>query len=418
MPEIHNNALPNDISWEKITKTNSSLSDLAIRTTADLTDFPNPAGNAEKILTTDGIGLSWASVSGAFGLFYKADPTTVVFNRTGNDTAEIKAGTVIDVEGTAVKFTSATTITMPTLTAGTDYAIWVKTDGTIQASTNFTAPPSAGTWRKIGGFHYAPGGNAVPGQQAGGDTTPQINRYSFWDLKFRPACPDPRGMTLVAERLWFDIYLSNQYFSYADYNLSTQTNTLTLAYPSSQYGLYIASGNALPYDPYAVPRMYMSFQLGAYTWFDAQEVSALIGKRCPTQAEFMLAAFGTSETISSGGGVDADVAGQTLSGATNAWNKFTSLWGVIQATGTRWIWSRDRGGPYAGASWAGVTDNVINPKTTTRGSEYQAPYACVLGGSRNSGSYSGSRASYWGWSALTSNVEIGSRFCCDHLIVD
>ena len=36
-----------------------------------------------------------------------------------------------------------------------------------------------------------------------------INQYSIWDLKFRPAAFDPRGMVLVNNHFWVDIWLTN-----------------------------------------------------------------------------------------------------------------------------------------------------------------------------------------------------------------
>ena len=87
------------------------------------------------------------------GCFYKADPAAVAFTKTGAGTASIKAGTLIDVAGRIVNFSALTAITMPALAAGTDYAIWVKDDGTIQASSSHTSAPGAGHWRKVGGFH-------------------------------------------------------------------------------------------------------------------------------------------------------------------------------------------------------------------------------------------------------------------------
>ena len=125
--------------------------------------LPNADGTNGQALVTNGSGvLSFATVaSPIYGLFYKADPSTVAFTKTGAGTAQIKAGTRIEVGGTTVTFSSATTITMPSLTAGTNYAIWVKDDGTIQATSNYSTAPGAGNWRRIGGFHYAPGGNAT-----------------------------------------------------------------------------------------------------------------------------------------------------------------------------------------------------------------------------------------------------------------
>lgn len=82
-------------------------------------------------------GAAWqaayAPSAVVYGLFYKADPTTVAFTKTGAGTASIKAGTKVDVAGTVVTFVAATAIAMPALAAGTDYAIWVKDDATIQA---------------------------------------------------------------------------------------------------------------------------------------------------------------------------------------------------------------------------------------------------------------------------------------------
>ena len=264
------------------------------------------------------------------GLFFKTDISSVAFKTTGLGTAQIKAGSYVDVNGTLITFAVDTTITMPALNAGVDYFIYVSTTGVIQAvaasgtwPTPVAVPPANS--RLIGGFHYAPGSNAIsiskvavaagtaigaqtvtlnqwalyllsivangtitvtpaagnvagyasealaiaamPGIPAssalmgyftiqtkvgttwvagtdalaggvsgnvasitnyypnrgsafgvtlsrgstdtniassaftfylGGDTNAQINNYSFWDLKWKPGCLDPRGMTLVS----------------------------------------------------------------------------------------------------------------------------------------------------------------------------------------------------------------------------
>lgn len=323
--------------------------------------------------------------------FYKADQTTVVFTKTGNGTASIKAGTIIDVNGTVVTFSEATAITMPTLAAGTDYAVWVKADGTIQATTNFTAPPTGGSWRRIGGFHYAPGGNATA--QAGGNTTAQINEYSFWDVKFRPACTDPRGMTLVADEVWFDIYL---------------TGVDAITNGSSRYNVAIADGSNSP----KIPSMFGgngTTTYGGYTWFEAMEMAFAFGKKCPTQQEFMSAAYGTTEATASGG-TDVPTTGVSGTGATNTWEKFTSKWGLIQATGCMGVWARDRGGPAAAASW--------NANTESRGSEYNAPNVCKLGGDYGNAANAGSRSGNWIFVANNTDAFITSRFCADHVVIE
>lgn len=340
-------------------------------------------------------GAAWqaayAPSAVVYGLFYKADPTTVAFTKTGAGTASIKAGTKVDVAGTVVTFVAATAITMPALTAGTDYAIWVKDDATIQATTNFSSAPGAGNWRKIGGFHYAPGGNAAA--VAGGDTTPAINAYSFWDLKFRPACPDPRGMTLVADSFWADIYLLG---------VDHLTNG------TSKYNVSIADGSAPP----KIPTKFGGTGSNAYStlnWWEANEVLQSWGKRSPTYDEFAALAYGTTEATSSGGS-DVPTTGVSGTGATNAWNKFTSRWGVIQATGCMWIWGGEFGGGAAGASWTANTGG--------RGSTYQMENAVLLGGDWGLAAEAGSRCSYWGNSPTTSTNNVGARGVCDHLTLD
>jgi len=321
------------------------------------------------------------------GAFYKVDSTTPVFTKTGAGTATIKAGTIVTVAGLLQTFATDTNITMPTLTAGTDYAIYVCTDGTCRADSSFSAPSGYTTAnsRKIGGFHYAPGGNATA--QSGGDTTPAINQYSLWDLKFRPTASDPRGMTLVAGGFWMDIYL---------------TGVDAITNGSSKYNVLMGDGASPP----KVPTMFGgngTATYGSYNWWQAMELATAFGKRCPTQQEFMSAAYGTTEASSIG--TDQN---NTILNAV-----YTSKWGVIQATGVLQIWGRERGGAYATGGW-----NPATGTTASRGSEYNAPNTVILGGNWGYGSNSGSRYSNWNTAASVSDSGIGSRFACDHLQLD
>ncbi len=318
----------------------------------------------------------------AYGLFAKADPTAVAFVKTAAGAASIKAGTKVDVAGTLVQFAADTAITMPTLTEGTDYAIWVKDDATIQASSSHTSAPGAGNWRKIGGFHYAPGGNAAA--QAGGDTTPAINEYSLWDLKFRPACPDPRGMTLVADSFWADIYLLG-----VDHIVNG----------TSKYNVTIADGSSPP----KIPTKFGGNGSTAYStmnWWEANEVLQAYGKRSPSYDEFAALAYGTTEATS--GGTDPV--------STILRNAYTSKWGVMLATGNLWVWGAEFGGGAAAASFTANTGG--------RGSTYQMENAVLFGGSWGNTSHSGSRASAWNNSPTASDGSLGARGVCDHLILD
>ena len=334
------------------------------------------------LLGSDGNPLTARGVLGVpnpYGTFFKADPSTVGFVKTAAGTASIKAGTFIFVGSTLVSFAAQTAITMPTLTAGTDYAIWVKDDATIQATASFTSAPGSGNWRKIGGFHYAPGDNAAG--TSGGNTTPQINAYSFWDLNFKPECPDPRGMTLVANSFWSDIYLLG---------VDHLTNG------SSKYNVTMADGASPP----KIPTLFGGSGTNAYSefnWWEAGEVMRSWGKRLPRYDEFAALAYGTTEAASIGSDQNSTI-----------WNAaYVSRWGCNQVSGVLQQWGADFGGGAAAAGW---TNNTIG-----RGQTYQLPNAVIFGGNWVSGAYAGSRFSNWATSPTYSSADLGARGVCDHL---
>jgi hypothetical protein len=350
----------------------------------DSTDLADSTALGRSLIVAASIAAAQSALGlSPKGFFFKADATTPTFSVTGAGTISVKAGTIAECAGVLTTYASATAVTMPSLSAGTDYAIYQCSDGTIRADASFTAPTGYTTTnsRQIGGFHYAPGGNAAA--MAGGNTTPAINPYSVWDLKFRPRCIDPRGMALVAGRFWADIYL---------------TNTATDANGSSRYGLAICSGGVPPKIPAAFGGN-GSTAYGQFNMWDATEVLASVGKRLLTTKEFQIAAYGTTEETS----LSADPVTTGLQAGT-----YTSKWGLFQAAGCYWAMGRELGGPYPSASWTQSTGN--------RGQFVDMPNAVFLGGSFGNGSSSGSRASLWNYAASNSAVDIGARGCCDHLI--
>ena len=339
---------------------------------APSTGLPNEAGtayalNIEQLL--------------AKGLFKKTNPSIPAFTKTGNFAVSTSQVFYAEVGGLILTIGSGVVVSMPTATVGKDYAIWLKTDGTLQATDNFVTPPATNA-RKIGGFHYAPGGNATG--QSGGNSTAQINEFSIYDNNYRPACADPRGMTCVAGTFWSDIYLLN---NNPDVN------------GTSSYGKPIADGSTPPIIPAALGGN-GSTNYGGLTWFEAMSIAAVYGKSAFTQSEFIAATFGVTEATSRGSdpvntGLDAPR---------------TSRWGVMQATGNLWTWVADRGGPFAAASW--------NANTEGFGSEYNAPNASRLGAYWLHGSNAGSRSSTWNYSASNSNPNLSLRLRADHLQLD
>lgn len=322
----------------------------------------------------------------AYGLFRKADPTTAAFVKTGAFTISTQAAAIsVEVNGVVHAIAASTAVTMPGSPAsGTDYAIWAKTDGTLEATSNHVTPPTANA-RRIGGFHYAPGGNATG--VAGGDTTPAINAYSIWDLKWRPACADPRGMTLVAGGFWSDIYLLG---------VDHPTNG------SSKYNVTIADGSSPPKIPAAFGGN-GSTAYGGGNWWDMGEALRSFGKRHPTYDEFAALAYGTTEAAS------ATAATDPVSTILRA--ESTSKWGVMLSTGNLYVWGANLGGPYnTTAAWQNDTGG--------RGQTYNLPNAVLLGGTWGDGVHSGSRASNWSGAPSNSNYYFGARGVCDHLQLD
>ena len=145
-----------------------------------------------------------------------------------------------------------------------------------------------------------------------------INSYSIWDMKFRPTCPDPRGMVLVANTFWADIWLMGV-------NYSTSAN----GYRTSVKGDTIADGSSPPYVPVLFGGS--GGKYSSLTWYEAAEVLAAAGKQLLTYIEFTLATSGVTEATSSGTDpvVNCRRAG------------FTSRWGLELATGNMYVWGRD-----------------------------------------------------------------------------
>jgi len=301
---------------------------------------------------------------------------------------------------------------MPTLAGGTDYAVWIKDDATIQATTDFVSAPSAGNWRKIGGFHYglvaagttvaggsfATTGNGMIWTQADVDKIAGINAWSLWDLKFRPAASDPRGMVLVDGEVWVDIYLA-----------STDTDTNG----TSKYNTNIASGTVLPKIPTAFggngTTTYPSLN-----WWVANELARAKQKRLMFEEEAATAFFGVTENQS----IDATASTYPTT-QRNA--GYTSKYGIEQASGHQWTWGQDSSA-HQDASGAGSYKTVTG-NTGAAGSQRGSIYTLgtyglvrvILGGSRECGAHSGSRASIWFYSPWSSVWSTGLRAACDHL---
>ncbi|MDG4475448.1 phage major tropism determinant [Thiovibrio frasassiensis] len=342
--------------------------------------------------------------------FYKRESGSQAFTKTGASTISVKAGVVAIVGSTKVSAAVDTAIVMPALTAGTDYAIYACTDGTVRADASFTAPTgyTTETSRLIGGFHYglvAPGTTVAGGSfattdngmiwtQADVDLIAGINAWSIWDLRWRASSNDSllraqKGFTFV-NGLWVANYLCS---------------TDHIANGLSKAGTNIASGTVLPKKPLAFggdgtvtyPNM---------NWWTANEIVRAYGAKLMRESLFVDAAFGVTENQS----IDSTAATYPTT-QRNA--GYTSKYGLEQASGHHYTWGEDTGQFYDTTTWSWKAVNGGRGQVDTQGTYGLA--RVLLGGHRAHGVNSGSRSSYWSDSPWDSYWPMGVRAACDHL---
>lgn len=286
-------------------------------------------------------------------------PSGPVFAATGLAALIVKAGTALLHGDITAEFDADTVIAVPeSFKIGQDYEIVLTAEGSLVARQCGLAQ---GDGQPVfGGFCHAPGGNAEA--RAGGSGTPAINPFSIWDAGYRPACPDPRGMVLVTGEglapFWADIYLTNRNHPVAG---------------TSRHGAVIADGHGgEPDKPGGGSYDNLNYET-------AQAIAAHHGKRLMSFFEFATAAYGVTEK-------SADTGKEKLTGLSAA---RTSKFGLMQATGQRWVWGHD-GDP-------------------------DEPRASLFGGSWFDGSNAGSRCAYLDDWPGHSNAGVGLRLASDHL---
>jgi hypothetical protein len=362
-------------------------------------DFPaSPAVNDEYTFenrTWVWNGTGWeAKTFASPALLYNRRPPLhrhSLFFKTSSTAISIIANSVLN----GYYYGADTSVTMPSHTNNTDYAIWQNlTTGALVADSSFTTAPAGATGGSIvGGYHYIPSGRPTAFNNGSPTGAAEILEYSLWDLTWRPVCQDPRGMTCVDKRFWADIYLCG--------TTSYQTSSFT-GVPSSRNGLTIADGSSAA----LIPATYGGNGSTVYTltggngigsWYNFAEVASSFGKRLPSSWEFQALAFGGIEAASRG-----------TDPVTVTWER-ASLWGCAQATGVAWAWGIERQGRYV---------SVTNTNTGGRGTELNDnPIAPCYGGAWQAGNFSGSRSSNWSNAPSNSAEFIGARFVAEHVVL-
>lgn len=336
----------------------------------------------------------------------KADPFTPAFILSGG-TLSVRPGLEVSVGSYVFNVSTYTPVALPTtMVAGTDYAVWASPLG-FEASPSFDSAPSMGA-EIVGGFHYAPGGNATD-VNTGGNATPQISPYSIWDLNFRPRCANARGMVLVADSFWTDIYLLG-----VDHIVNG----------TSRNGVVIADGGEPPRRPLTCGGNGVA--KAALDWWMANEIMISHGKKLLSYEEACTAFFGAREGVPRGN--DPVTTGLATTNTASYAHDYmmTSKWGVIQATGCQWVWGRELGysvgaSPYDGSprtpqikpDFYAMSDSrgvlIQDTETATRGA--------LLGGKWNASvGQPGSRCLDWADGVQLTSISISARGRADHWI--
>ena len=173
-----------------------------------------------------------------------------------------------------------------------------------------------------------------------------INQYSIWDLKFRPNCSDPRGMILVDNSFWVDIWMTGR--NYINVGTSRKGERIADGENASSYPLVSTFMGGTGTNTY-----------GECTWFVANEVVSHWGKKLLSYTDFCIAAFnGTTENGSYG------TDNQYTCRPNGA--QWLSKWGMEQSYGIMFIWGSDLNLYYPATSTSTlVTVNAISRSKTS-----------------------------------------------------
>jgi hypothetical protein len=296
----------------------------------------------------------------------------------------LSAQVSLDLSLAATWDSTSTDYTVAVNRAGKDFYVYACNNGgalKLVVSANSTYPEgyTAANSRKIAGFHcLCASVGEIAGHPASGYLAGDIIPTSVWDLKFRPACA-PEGMRYVAGmNMWQDIYLA-----------SVSGGKLV-----SAYGGITADGTSSP----------------IFDWYDFTEWFGRIGKRLPTQAEFMAGANGSNEGTNLAGSADpvttgghSDTAGRRMISDTFGEDYCGVLWQMFN----------ENGGAYGAATYT----EQYTIRTAQRGKSYCTPGHGVGGGSWGYNTTCGSRASSWSLVPLTPYTYIGARGVAPSLAV-
>lgn len=357
--------------------------------------FPDGVTNTEVVLPESGVIAKVSDLS----VFKKPDGyrNRPLLSKIAPATFTIPTGFKVVVGDILVELESDVTVSLNTdllipesKTAGTDYYVYAKNDGTFYVSSN----DSIGTDRLIGGFHYGLTGEAeaTSGTKTEADMVKLrgINEYSFWDLKYYANCKAGNKGMFIVDNKCYDIYMGDvnygiDFYSKANAQIAGGGTDYGRGYPKIPL---MFGGNG-------------TTNYGKLTPFVAFDLVNAAGKELISYQEFTKIAYGVQEGLAQP---------ETIAGQTGHIGAVTSKYGMEQATGTQWIWSSS-----LGTSSSGTWNNIAD----VRGQVNSDVIVALLGGARaEPAGVPGSRCSAWNFGLTGSVWSSGFRGCCDLVILD
>lgn len=343
------------------------------------------------------VEVSAGTVGATPALFVKPVRGKPLLEKTGVTSVKIPAGLNALVGSTLITLSADITLSLDSnlvgsvAVAGTDYFVYLKTDGTAYISASDTEPSG----RLIAGFHYGltghtetPSGNKTEADMV---KLRGINAHTFWDLTFRANKWTNRGLTFDGIN-WIDIYLADE--EYAVRGWSKSGGWIA--------GGSISNGRKFP----VIPEMFGGNGVATYgklTPFVAWDMLNAAGMEPINYKQFSHAMYGVEEGLPAAGI-------ETVIGKIEHYPRLTSRYGVEQATGVQWIWGADLGGSSSG-SWQNIADG--------RGQVYSGVIVSLYGANRDdSAGRPGSRVSAWHHGLASSHWNIGVRGLRDLLVLD
>lgn len=340
-----------------------------------------------------------------------------LFIKTAPATIKIPLGFKVAVNNKIITLMSDYSLSLNTnldtgiKTAGKDYYVYAKSDGTFYISANNALV----TDKLIGGFHYGLTGETETRPAAALKTEADmvVNRgikaYSMWDLTWKPANKRPEGKVLVNNLFWRDIYPADENYAIRGYSSCFALDGVTSAKIA---GGVETSGRKFPKVPVSKGGD-GTINYGSLTWYEANEIISEVGMRMISYDEFSNSSYGIVEQKS------LNELGYTIgTGVIKHYAELESKWGVEMAAGVQWSWTKELMNGY------GTTDFLERTGLTdTRGyihATSNSPVAALAGGQEQHTSTApvGSRALALNHYVWLSAWFTGFVAVCDHVNLD